>query len=269
MSPEQRRRVEQIDSEKREAAAALRAARDARDAAVRAASSAEAESERALGALTPEQRRWLEHGNEFKFRVPMRRKTARIVGVEIECVQSRAYVLNDENYRASVYHLDILSETAIDKYNDVVARLNANKITYAQALAEWKRICQKGDARQTNGRDGCRFEWIGFDETFLSIRGFAERRWKTVVWELSEPRESARADRLESLEGGGSSFEKMIDQLDPESNVVSFVVRPSGFEIFRACRAFAASRGFQFTWELWEEDQKNQGTFGSGTGIVK
>lgn len=64
-----------------------------------------------------------------------------------------------------------------------------------------------------------------------------------------EPLENVQGESPKALKQTNSEFERIISQLNPQTDYLAFVVRPDSFEAFRQAREIAWKAGFDVGWE--------------------
>ncbi|MFN5513858.1 MAG: hypothetical protein ACK5CA_03685 [Cyanobacteriota bacterium] len=60
---------------------------------------------------------------------------------------------------------------------------------------------------------------------------------------------SSQEDNPETLDSPQDAFRRRLEQFDPQTDYVAFIVRPDGFGAFRAARQIAQTQGFEVGWE--------------------
>ena len=72
-------------------------------------------------------------------------------------------------------------------------------------------------------------------------------------------------ESVEELPQADSEFRETLEDLDPSSEYLAFIVRPDSFDAFREARSQARRVGFEVGWEPYEEETPIAFTaFGSG-----
>lgn len=79
---------------------------------------------------------------------------------------------------------------------------------------------------------------------------------------IYEPLSSKVGESKEEISGDESQFSQILEQLNPQTDYIAFIVRPDSFAAFRTARNEVLDRGFNVGWEPHESD--NPIVFGSG-----
>jgi hypothetical protein len=71
---------------------------------------------------------------------------------------------------------------------------------------------------------------------------------------IYEPRNDAQGESMEEITREGSKFQRLLTEIDNQSNYLAFIVRPDSFNGFRLARAKALEVGFDVGWEPSETE---------------
>ena len=73
---------------------------------------------------------------------------------------------------------------------------------------------------------------------------------------LYEPKDSAEGESPSQVSRDNSEFRSILENLDPETEFLAFVVKADSYEAFRAAREVAWKQGFDVGWEPQTVDTK-------------
>ncbi|MBI3097002.1 MAG: hypothetical protein HYY93_01970 [Planctomycetes bacterium] len=194
----------------------------------------------------------------YSFRIPLERSVDKSINALIECAKGKAYEWSPRNYDFVLWLLP-RDNAKIKQWNDLLDR-NKMRLT-DRLLGDAKRFLEKShgvpssDGKTWKFPAGCGTQFDQFGIT------------KKAVCLLERIRKAgAQGDSAADLRTAHSKLGAILKEVNPEKEYLNFIVRPSGFEVFRECRSLLDSKGIDCSWSYVEEESTMPSFLGGGGG---